>query len=197
MALLQLCVILVISFKSMAQELPALIEKRAGGTDYSLADQKALLDVHNEYRKNVSPRAARMNTLTWDTTLAIKAQQWVERCHFGHPNTAVHTDYAGLGQNLYIRRGTTTPPSVTAPVVSWYNEVRDYNLATNTCNSGKVCGHYTQIVWADTTKVGCGTNYCPQATSDYGITYRKAWLVACQYSPGGNVRGQKPYNAAG
>lgn len=41
-------------------------------------------------------------------------------------------------------------------------------------------GHFTQLVWRDTTAVGCATNSrCSMAT------------YICQYSPGGNVLGPK------
>ncbi|KAJ8042182.1 Peptidase inhibitor 16 [Holothuria leucospilota] len=195
--LVQLCVILLVGITSKAEELPLSIERRAGGTDYSTTEQYFLLNAHNNYRRSVSPPAVSMNTLTWDATLAIKAQQWVERCHYGHPNTAIYRSYAGLGQNLYIRIGTTTKPPVTDPVDKWYREVNYYNLATNKCDTGRVCGHYTQLVWADTSKVGCGINFCSRVTTDYGRIYSTAWLVACQYSPGGNVIWRKPYVAAG
>jgi hypothetical protein len=49
-------------------------------------------------------------------------------------------------------------------------------------------GHYTQIVWKDTKKVGCGA-----ATSD-----GKETIIVCRYSlgpthEGGNVFGENPY----
>jgi pathogenesis-related protein 1 len=45
-----------------------------------------------------------------------------------------------------------------------------------------VCGHYTQIVWRDTTSVGCAAQSCPQG---------EIWV--CDYSPPGNYVGQHPY----
>jgi len=48
-------------------------------------------------------------------------------------------------------------------------------------------GHYTQLVWADTTKIGCGR-----------IKYKdeKNWdtiLLVCNYGPCGNRIGDKIY----
>ncbi|WP_411025351.1 CAP domain-containing protein, partial [Salmonella sp. s55004] len=54
--------------------------------------------------------------------------------------------------------------------------------------------HFTQVVWAKTTKVGCGIKFCLEATSDYS-SYPNAWLVTCNYSPAGNWQGEKPYKS--
>jgi hypothetical protein len=42
-------------------------------------------------------------------------------------------------------------------------------------------GHFTQVVWADTREVGCGTVSCNNM---------EIWV--CNYSPAGNVRGEYP-----
>jgi hypothetical protein len=40
-------------------------------------------------------------------------------------------------------------------------------------------GHYTQIIWRQTTRVGCAVH---QAQADF---------LVCRYSPAGNVMGQR------
>jgi hypothetical protein len=67
----------------------------------------------------------------------------------------------------------------------WGAEQNSYNHETFTCEPWKVCGHYTQIIWEDTTKVGCGF---AKSTTDYG----GEWVV-CRYEAPGNYIGQKPY----
>jgi hypothetical protein len=65
--------------------------------------------------------------------------------------------------------------SLTASVDAWYNEVASYNFA-NPGWSGAT-GHFTQVVWKDTTKLGCAINSgCPQ-----WATY------VCQYQIAGNL----------
>jgi hypothetical protein len=64
----------------------------------------------------------------------------------------------------------------------WAGERPNYTYDTNSCAPNKVCGHYTQVVWANTTGVGCGT--ASQGT----------WTVwYCDYVPAGNITGQRPY----
>merc|ERR1711970_1279230 len=45
-------------------------------------------------------------------------------------------------------------------------------------------GHYTAIVWAGTTHVGCGKARCPGDGGD---------IITCNYFPPGNYEGERPY----
>lgn len=55
----------------------------------------------------------------------------------------------------------------------------------------KQCGHYTQIVWRNTTHVGCATKVCDKNSPFQGFTRWQFWV--CNYSPPGNFVGQRPY----
>ena len=69
-------------------------------------------------------------------------------CSFKH---AVMNDCGGkrMGQNLAYTAGS--PKNLNRMVGMWVDEKADYNYASNSCSN--VCGHYTQVVWAETTKV--------------------------------------------
>jgi len=78
-------------------------------------------------------------------------------------------------------------------VGAWFAEQACYSYSSNTCNArcamslpvpSASCGHYTAVVWRNTTSVGCGVANC-------GDGLRSIWV--CQYSPPGNVVGQRPY----
>jgi uncharacterized protein YkwD len=77
-----------------------------------------------------------------------------------------------------------TPPYIGGAIDSWANEKAYYDYANNTGN-GHTVGHYTQVVWKNTTQVGCGK---AKVTTEYGGTF-----VVCRYSSPGNFIGQKPY----
>ena len=53
-------------------------------------------------------------------------------------------------------------------------------------------GHFSQIVWAGTTQVGCATQYCPQGLQNTGGGV-PPYFTVCNYSPPGkhstSVRG--------
>ncbi|VAW28221.1 hypothetical protein MNBD_BACTEROID06-1038, partial [hydrothermal vent metagenome] len=115
--------------------------------------------------------------LEWDETLAKTALKWArqlkkEGCAFKHSRTK------GLGENLFM--GTTGFYNPKDVVDSWGNEIENYNYEDNSCSG--VCGHYTQIVWATTKKVGCAKIKCDG---------NDIWV--CNYDPPGNWVGQKPY----
>ena len=48
-------------------------------------------------------------------------------------------------------------------------------------------GHYTQVVWRDTTKVGCGKALSNEKIFFNGVENVKVEFVVCRYSPPGNV----------
>ncbi|KAJ0561285.1 putative CAP domain-containing protein [Helianthus annuus] len=43
----------------------------------------------------------------------------------------------------------------TAAVHLWVAEKSYYDYTTNTCASGHVCRHYTQVVWRNSVQLGC------------------------------------------
>ena len=65
-----------------------------------------------------------------------------------------------------------------------YDEESNYNYQTGTSNGGKI-GHFTQIVWKGTTKLGIAKASTTTKKNGFYATY-----VVAQYSPAGNVRGR-------
>ena len=163
------------------------------------AEIDQILADHNAVRSAVSPTAANMTRLVWDPALATVAQGWVNQCIWGH-NASAGTEYAqlspnpgGVGENVFVTtssRASALAGSGSA-VALWAGEVTNYTYASNTCASGQVCGHYTQLVWANTLRVGCAINQCASLS---GLTgFSNAQFLACDYNPAGNFVGQWPY----
>jgi hypothetical protein len=143
------------------------------------------LAAHNAVRCAVSPPAASMPKLTWDDALECVAQQWANTCPTGH-NADRTSMYATCGGSGYVGENMAWGyPTVTAVVDGWASEVSGYTLATNSCSD--VCGHYTQLVWADTLRIGCAS-----PTVSCGGSWGNA-IYICDYAPGGNYTGQSPY----
>lgn len=146
-------------------------------------DQREYLAAHNELRakKGVPP-------LTYDLKLEAFAKKWSNHL----ASTAggcrlIHSRATGQGENLAMFMGykTLSPSSV---FDMWAAEEVDYSYAKNTCKKGKVCGHYTQLVWKTTQRVGCSWAEC----LDPG-KWKRATIYTCSYAPPGNYRGRKPY----
>jgi len=159
------------------------------------------LAAFNQVRSNVAlgsvsgqPSAANMARLVWDADLAAVAQSWTDQCVFAHnPNrTSAYASRTGatgpVGENLYASSGTRAG-ALSGSVPAWASEVVNYNYAANTCANGQVCGHYTQVVWATTLRVGCGITFCPT------MPFSNAQVITCDFYPAGNFVGQRPYVA--
>lgn len=146
------------------------------------AGLEGITDLHNQTRAMVSPQAQpALPALAWSPTLAATAQAWADGCVFEHSTNP-------YGENIYASAGST----VTAydVVSSWAGESVDYVYASNACSGA--CGHYTQIVWRDTTSLGCAIKHCTTG-SPFGASYPTWDLVVCEYDPPGNYDGQRPY----
>ena len=130
-----------------------------------------IVDYHNKLRSLEG--AADMKLMVWSTDMASLAASWATRCTTNHPSPKVYTEYKDTGQNIY---GHTHAQSPKTWIDAWYAEKPGNG------------GHYTQVVWANSSKVGCGVHRCPSLDSVH---------VVCNYSPPGNAvfRGKrfKPY----
>lgn len=131
-----------------------------------------MLNAHNAVRARVGvPR------LEWSDELAAYAQQWADTLLAR--NQFVHRSHLTVGENLYEIVGGSASPE---RVLHMWAEVQSprYDYVANKCNGQ--CGHYLQVVWADTRKVGCAMA---------GRGGREVW--ACNYDPPGNWVGLRPY----
>ncbi|XP_013397582.1 serotriflin [Lingula anatina] len=172
-----------------AAKLPWQVYKRTS-SGYTTREEAAILKRHNEMRRSVSPSASNMRSMVWDNDLALIAKRWANKCEWRHGNIKQGTPYANdyLGQNLY---SSTHPPSTTVePMNSWFAEKKDYSYARDTCKPGEICGHYTQLVWANSYRLGCAFKEC-RRNSPFGTS--KWYYSVCNYYPGGNIIGRKPY----
>ena len=133
-----------------------------------------IVAAHNRVRQRVG-----VPPLRWSEEVSRYAQDWANRLKAGHCRMQ-HRSNNGYGENLAWGSGGLSPQSV---VEMWAEEGEDYDYADNTCRQGQVCGHYTQVVWAASTELGCGMARCNDGS--------EIWV--CNYNPPGNYIGRKPY----
>lgn len=142
-----------------------------------------IVAAHNMWRAQVGVAG-----LTYSDTLAASAQVWANHLKTTNNCNMQHSTGGTVGENLYWAsawsNGAVQNVKSADVVNAWGGEKADYTYTTNTCAAGKVCGHYTQVVWKNTTSVGCGMAVCDSPKN-------QVWV--CQYSPAGNYVGQKPY----
>jgi len=146
-------------------------------------EKSEVVDAHNHFRRiDARESASDIELMTWDDTLESMAVRWAARCKFEHgqPKEGPKRD-GWVGQNLHM--DTYRGINLTRAIQSFYSEKRYYFYDSNSC--GDVCGHYTQVVWAISHKVACAYHRCPRYA-----------LYVCNYHPGGNMIGQKPYKRA-
>ena len=118
--------------------------------------------------------------LTWSAELATIAQAWADQLKAVRQCAMEHSHDNRYGENLAWSRNMHPTP---ADIVRWWvDEASDYDLASNTCASGKMCGHFTQVVWKTTLQIGCGVAHCGKD---------EVW--ACEYAPPGNWVGRRPF----
>ncbi|XP_040409582.1 glioma pathogenesis-related protein 1-like [Cygnus olor] len=149
------------------------------------------VSAHNNFRSKANPPASNMFRMSWDPALAKSAKAWAKKCKFQHNSylkipQKMHPTFTSVGENIWT--GTATIFSVRAALNDWFNEFRSYDFNTRSCTS--ICGHYTQVVWATSYKVGCAVHFCHTVEKFPGL-YRAAHFV-CNYGPAGNYP-TKPY----
>jgi pathogenesis-related protein 1 len=136
-----------------------------------------MVDAHNVVRADVG-----VGPVSWDDTVAAYAEAYAEKrradCQLLPPTGSPYA------QNIWGANGTDW---TAADVVNaWASEKQYYDHATNTCSAppGESCASYTQVVWSNTTTIGCGGVICDGDANTF---------IICSYNPPGNVEGQTPY----
>lgn len=136
-----------------------------------------LVGAHNQLRE-----AAAVRPTSWDADLAAAADAYAlelaESDKFAHSAGASRP---GQGENLW--RGTQGGFTIERMVSDWGSEKRMFRAGrfpnVSTTGRWEDVGHYTQIIWTDTLRVGCAV----RASRNYDY-------LVCRYAQSGNVFGQ-------
>jgi pathogenesis-related protein 1 len=172
---MRLFVLLFIFFITQSQVVPSKT-----GSQISQKDAQKALDLHNKIRKEVG-----VPDLQWSKELSVFAQEWADhlakKCNMEHrPRTGTWAQR--YGENIFWGSNGDMYTVVDA-CNSWYSEKKDFSGPSFTGHEENVVGHYTQMVWRTTTKVGIGVAKCNNG----------AVIIVANYDPPGNYLGHNPY----
>jgi len=133
---------------------------------------------HNQLRASAGVPA-----IVWDQALAAAADSYAAQLaatgRWGHSPQSARP---GQGENLWM--GTRSAFSIDQMVGSWAAEGRMFRGGTfpavSRSGSWEDVGHFTQMIWPGSTRVGCAL----RSSRDYDY-------LVCRYSPAGNVTGTR------
>ncbi|KAK4337563.1 hypothetical protein RND71_042050 [Anisodus tanguticus] len=119
--------------------------------------------------QNAARSMLRLKPLVWDNKLENYAKWYANQrrydCELRHSN-------GPYGENIFWGSGNGWSPA--QAVSAWVGERHSYNYGYNSCNGEQECGHYTQIVWRETRRIGCA-----QVTCYNGLGV----FMTCNYDP--------------
>jgi hypothetical protein len=151
----------------------------AGSTiavDNDFADR--ILALHNRERAGVGEQP-----LAWDPVLAAGAASYAQTLAL--TGTFAHSDgrsRGGVGENLWM--GTRGGFTVEQMIGAWVSERRMFvpGVFPRVSRTGRwsEVGHYSQMIWPATTRVGCAI-----------ASSRSADFLVCRYAPAGNIDGRR------
>ncbi|MCJ7444827.1 MAG: CAP family protein [Methanotrichaceae archaeon] len=139
-----------------------------------------ILAAHNKYRAdlNIAP-------LMWSDELATHAQSWADHLASLGGTTLEHSPEDTEGENLWL--GSASIFNYTAMVDSWGNEkqyfIKGIFPDVSSTKNWKDVGHYTQIIWQNSSQVGC-------AIASAGGND----ILVCRYNPPGNWHHESVFN---
>lgn len=177
----------------------------------------AWLSAHNDLRSQLSEGgisddgtqgaypvpATALPDLQWDAQLAAVAQQYADKCSWGH-NRARKSEYqtaggtlASVGENIAYQAYSSTQ-NTAADVLPelfdlWAAENIKWHYQTYQSATINGAGHFTQLIWANTTYVGCAISVCSSMANTNVPAGYTTFYAVCDYATAGNYIGQYPY----
>ena len=109
--------------------------------------------------------------MEYDEELAKGAQEWAEKMAASNEMEHSSGDY---GENLAMHGDVEKIKTTACATDMWYEELNDPGYDFKNPGFGMGTGHFTQVVWKGSTKLGCG--------------FANGWVCA-RYEPPGNYKG--------
>nr|XP_022919435.1 venom allergen 3-like [Onthophagus taurus] len=186
------------------------LDKNRCGSDYRMIKFSEnpkhpiyMVKLHNIYRDKLASGddrrggnigATDMMALEYDLGLEYTAWCWSHNCLDDHDQCRITPEFDTAGQNQYMwfDNQPCDESTMEDAVDKWYEEI-SINKRGRKCIKNFDCdlhgvGHWTQLVWASTTHVGCAfSKYLHARTRT--ITCN----IFCNYGPAGNWQGSRVY----
>lgn len=142
--------------------------------EFAIEEKDAIVEKVNCYRNY-----HQATDVVWDDNVASNAQEWAN--YLANNNKFTHSN-SQFGENLFAMSSTSLPKEQTSvidrAIDSWYSEEENYDYSHPGFDS--TTGHFTQLVWLSTRKIGTGF-----AISNNGAMKRA--IVVMQFDPPGNM----------
>ncbi|XGW22766.1 hypothetical protein V3C99_005188 [Haemonchus contortus] len=120
-----------------------------------------------------------------DCAIEENTMNFAKKCVFAHNS---YSDRNNWGQNLYmtsiLKQNKTAAAAESVDL--WFDELQQngvpYDNVMTMAVFNRGVGHYTQVVWQWSSKIGCAVEWCSDMT-----------FVACEYDSAGNYLGMPIY----
>jgi len=152
------------------------------GSNLSWEQANEALNFHNKVRNEVG-----VSNLIWSEDLASDAQEWADHlvnagCKMEHrPSSGVYAN--DFGENIYKSSGYSNQDAALRASKAWYSEIEVFTYEPLHPDRWYPTGHYTQMVWHSTQKVGMAYSLCENGSV----------IVVANYDPPGNYMGETAY----
>tara|TARA_B100000524_G_scaffold348003_1_gene251268 strand:+ start:2823 stop:3347 length:525 start_codon:yes stop_codon:yes gene_type:complete len=147
---------------------------------FSDKDLTNSLKVHNQEREQLG-----LKKLKWSISLQIDAENYAK--YLAKTKRFKHSRKNNDGENLYMQYDSKSIAENPFEIASlaWLDEKKDYKYAKigDKKNSNVMIGHYTQMIWEETTEIGIGAY----------VNKKGEIYVVARYHPAGNWSGEFPY----
>jgi hypothetical protein len=161
-------------------------------------DKKLIVTIHNEYRNQIAlgtasvsmPYASNMIQMYWNEELALKAQDWANKCKGSHSRNRNNPKFK-VGENIFTieTRGGRPMPEWKKALDAWW--AQSSNFEGKSVDKFEIVGHpsgyFSQMIWANSYWVGCGFSVY-KTVSNTDIS-----MYVCHYGPKGNTLNKPIY----
>ncbi|CAG5855119.1 unnamed protein product [Menidia menidia] len=165
------------SFTSQDRTVAQLSDTQmSSNTGLGAKEPSQIVAQHNRLRSRVRPMAANMQKMEWNQRLAILAKEQAGLCRTD-PSLRGTPSFSHVGWNTHLSAHGVS--SFSDIIDAWFKEGEDFLYLNGRCRENATCQHYTQLVWATSSQVGCASQLCPKDG--------RLWeMFVCAYYPGGN-----------